>query len=98
MRPRTGKEIVNIPDRSLILNEMRLIKTSNDLLMARQAAQISAEAHTVAMKVCSPGKWEYQLEAMIEYIFRMRGCLSPGYPTIVGSGANTTILHYNTNT
>jgi len=31
----------------------------------------------MAMKACSAGMWEYQLEAMIEYYFRIRGCLSP---------------------
>jgi len=40
----------------------------------------------MAMKACSAGMWEYQLEAMIEYYFRIRGCTEPGYPTIVGSG------------
>src|SRR5882724_10265924 len=59
MRPRTGKGIVNITDPSLVLHEMRLIKTSDDLQMARQAAQISAEAHAMAMKARSIGIWEY---------------------------------------
>jgi Xaa-Pro aminopeptidase len=98
MRPRTGKGISSILDPSLILHEMRLIKTADDLRFARRAAQISAEAHALAMQACRPGMWEYELEALIEYHFRKNGCLSPGYPTIVGSGANTTILHYNTNT
>jgi Xaa-Pro aminopeptidase len=98
MRPRTGKGISSIVDPSLILHEMRLIKRSDDLPNARRAAQISAEAHRAAMQACRPGMWEYEIEALIEYTFRKNGCLSPGYPTIVGSGVNATILHYNTNT
>jgi len=98
MRPRTGKGITSIVDPSSILHEMRLIKNADDLTLARRAAQISGEAHRTAMQACRPGMWEYELEALIEYHFRKNGCLSPGYPTIVGSGANATILHYNTNT
>ncbi len=41
--------------------------------------------------------FEYELEAIVEYVFRKQGATGVGYPSIVGSGFNTTILHYNTN-
>src|SRR6185503_3982434 len=40
------------------------------------------------------GAGENELEALIDYTFRRRGGSGPGYPTIVGAGANATILHY----
>ena len=40
---------------------------------------------------------EYQIEAVIEYVFRMGGAEQPGFPSIVGSRENAVILHYDTN-
>ncbi len=47
-----------------------------------------------AMRDGSPGRREHQVQAEIEYAFRRRGGMGPGYGTIVATGANSTILHY----
>jgi Xaa-Pro aminopeptidase len=86
-----------IIDPATILHEMRLRKNEDDLNSLRRAIAISAEGHIAAMKHCEPGIFEYELEAIIEYVFRKSGATGTGYPSIVGSGFNTTILHYNTN-
>ncbi len=97
-RIRTGVFAPNtITDPGAIVHEMRLRKNEEDLNNLRRAARISAEGHVAAMKHCKPGMYEYELEAIIEYIFRKKGATGVGYPSIVGSGFNTTILHYNTN-
>jgi Xaa-Pro aminopeptidase len=49
------------------------------------------------MKAAEPGMYEYEIEAIIEYIFRKNGSQRPGFPSIVGSGPNSTILHYDAN-
>ncbi len=86
-----------IIDPGAIVHEMRLRKSEEDLKSLRKAAQISAEGHIAAMKHSKPGMYEYELEAIIEYVFRKNGATGVGYPSIVGAGFNTTILHYNTN-
>jgi Xaa-Pro aminopeptidase len=96
---RTGIEApATIIDPGAILHELRMRKSEDDLNNLRQAARISAEAHLAAMKACRPGMYEYELEAIIEYVFRKNGATAPAYGSIVGSGFNSTILHYNTNT
>jgi Xaa-Pro aminopeptidase len=50
------------------------------------------------MKAARPGRWEYEVEAAIEYWFLKSGAMSWGYPSIVGSGPNATILHYQKST
>lgn len=77
----------------VILDEMRLIKSSAEIEMMRTAAKISAYAHTRAMQMVRPEMWEYQLEAEIQYVFGQYGCV-PSYNSIVGGGANACILHY----
>ncbi|MCI0524243.1 MAG: aminopeptidase P N-terminal domain-containing protein [Acidobacteria bacterium] len=86
-----------IIDPGVLLHEMRLRKSEDDLKSLRRAIAISAEGHIAAMKHCKPGMYEYELEAIVEYVFRRSGATGVGYPSIVGAGFNTTILHYNTN-
>jgi Xaa-Pro aminopeptidase len=81
-------------DARLSVHELRLVKTPGELDVLRRAASISAEAHTAAMRAARPGTTEREIEAVIDYTFRRRGGSGPGYTTIVGAGANATILHY----
>ncbi len=73
---------------------MRLRKDAQEIEAMQRAAAITAEAHLAAMKAAAAGVYEYELEAIIDYTFRRRGGIGPGYSTIVGSGNNATTLHY----
>lgn len=86
-----------ILDPSVQLHETRLRKNSAEIALLRQAAAISAAGHVAAMEQCRPGMYEFQLEAIVEGTFRERGASGTAYPSIVGAGFNSTILHYNTN-
>lgn len=86
-----------IIDPANLTHEMRLRKSEDDIRDLRRAVEISGEGHLAAMKHCKPGMYEYELEAIVEYHFRKNGATGVGYPSIVGAGFNTTILHYNTN-
>jgi Xaa-Pro aminopeptidase len=74
-----------------------VIKSPDELEIMQTAADIAAEAHCEAMKAARPGMPEYQIEALIEQIFRRRGAAGPAYTSIVGAGANATVLHYINN-
>jgi Xaa-Pro aminopeptidase len=76
------------------LHELRLHKRPEELAALATAAQITCEAHVLAMQRGRPGVHEHELEALINHTFRSRGGNGPGYNTIVGSGDNATILHY----
>lgn len=81
-------------DLSPLVGEMRLVKTPEEIDLLRAACGITAEAHAEAMRFAAPGRYEYQVQAALEYVFRMRGARRDGYPSIVASGANACILHY----
>ncbi len=87
----------NTPARLIQLNrvvdEMRLHKSADEIELMQIASDISAEAHTRAMKAVKPGMMEYALEAELNYIFGKNGCV-PAYNSIVGGGENACILHY----
>jgi len=76
------------------LDEMRLRKDNAELNILRKAAEITADAHIAVIRAAEPGMFEYEMEAIIEYIFRKNGATCPGFPSIVGSGPNSTVMHY----
>jgi Xaa-Pro aminopeptidase len=84
-----------VKDATPILNELRQIKTSYEQDLIRKSALISSDAHKAGMRAAAPGKYEYEVEAAIEEAYLRNGAMSWGYPSIVGSGPNATILHYN---
>ncbi len=86
-----------IVDLSHLLHEMRLIKRKEELHLMRRAAGITARAHIRAMQATAPGLYEYQVQAELEYEFRLGGSQWPAYPSIVAGGANACILHYTQN-
>ena len=79
-----------------LLHDMRLFKHRDELRLMRKAAKISVQAHINTMKACKPGMYEYQLEAELMYQFSRNGA-GWAYPSIVGGGANSCILHYTEN-
>jgi len=86
-----------IVDPASIIHEMRVVKSPEEIEIMQTAADIAAEAHVEAMKAARPGMQEYQIEALIEQIFRRRGAAGPAYTSIVGGGPNATVLHYINN-
>jgi Xaa-Pro aminopeptidase len=86
-----------IIDPATIVHEMRVIKSAEEVELMQRAADIAAEAHCEAMKAVKPGMKEYQVEALIEQIFRRSGANAPAYTSIVGAGPNATVLHYINN-
>jgi Xaa-Pro aminopeptidase len=83
-----------IHDIRLLLDEMRLFKSAEELQIMRQAAEISASAHCRAMRETKPGMFEYEVEAGLLYDFRAGGAQAPAYTSIVAGGANACVLHY----
>ncbi|MFH0901763.1 MAG: aminopeptidase P N-terminal domain-containing protein [Pseudomonadota bacterium] len=92
-----GRAPTRIVDPRATLHEMRLHKSSEEIETMTEAANIAGEAITAAMRAVRPGMTEYQLQALVEQIFRNRGANGPSFPTIVGCGNNATTLHYEEN-
>lgn len=86
-----------IIDTGTIIHEMRLFKSEEEIEFMQRAADIASEGHIEAMRQARPGMNEYEIEALVEYVFRKNGASGPAYNSIVGSGANATVLHYINN-
>ena len=65
-----------------------------ELRLLQHAIDISTEAHERAWTIAGDAKWEYEVDAVMAYTFKLRNADSWGYPDIVGCGPNATTLHY----
>ncbi|WP_324732336.1 Xaa-Pro aminopeptidase [Pseudomonas paeninsulae] len=80
-----------------LLHDMRLYKSTNEVKVMKEAAQISARGHVRAMQASRAGLHEFHLEAELDYEFRKGGAKMPAYGSIVAAGKNACILHYHEN-
>ncbi len=86
-----------IEDLSPHLAEMRKIKSPAEVQLIQKAVDITGEAHRDTARAIRPGAYEYEVQGALEYAFTRNGAERPGFPSIVGSGIYSTILHYNEN-
>ncbi len=82
------------PAHSLIA-PLRQVKSPAEMEFLRRAIAITGGAHRRAMRQARAGVFEYQLAAAIEHEFRDRGAAGWAFPSIVGSGPNSCVLHYD---
>lgn len=79
---------------SKIIQKLRLVKSKSEINLIKKAISITAKAHNKAKKMKKVGRYEYEIQAKMEYIFKKYGAYSDAYTTIVASGNNANTLHY----
>jgi len=77
-----------------ILQRLREIKSPAEIALLRRAIEITCQAQREVMASAQTGMREYELQAMLEYVFTKNGSQRLGFPSIVGAGPNSCILHY----
>lgn len=88
---------VAIEDVAPATARLRLIKSDPELALIRRAVAITTEAHRDAARAIHPGAFEFEAQGALEYAFTRNGAERPGFYSIVGSGPNSCIPHYNAN-
>lgn len=81
-------------DAGPIVHQQRLIKDATEIALLRRAAELSVDAHIAALREVKPGRYEYNLKAVMVAACLAGGAGRMAYPPIVGSGRNSVILHY----
>ena len=94
---RSGKALLGIQDLKPVVDQMRLIKSSEEIEALQRAIAVTAQGFEAAMRCTRGGVYEYQVQAELESVFRKQGSPRNGYPSIVASGVNSCTLHYVTN-
>jgi len=85
---------VELRDCSSMIWELRTIKSPAEIALLRRAGRIGVLAHTELLKATRPGKYEYELSAVVNYAFEREGAQESAYGVIVSSGENHPYVHY----
>jgi Xaa-Pro aminopeptidase len=85
---------IEIKNRTDLLPAMRSVKEPRELEHMERAIVATISAQHVAARAIRPGVEENWIAGLIDLEFKRGGAVRPGFPSIVGSGRNSTILHY----
>lgn len=81
-----------------VLDECRVVKLPEELELMRHICKISSFAHIEIMRHAAPGKFEYEMEALFQYVTYKNGrCREQAYTCICAAGADGATLHYPSN-
>ena len=84
-----------IRDLSPTLDNLRLIKSPREIALIKKATILSGLALMEAMRSTQPGIMEYELDAVAKYVYFRNGAQGEAYYSLVASGPNAIIGHYN---
>lgn len=84
-----------IEDLDPILDAMRLIKSPREIALVREATRIAGLAQMEVMRSAQPGMYEYELEAIADYVFKKHNAQGIGYFALVAAGTNAAWPHYH---
>jgi Xaa-Pro aminopeptidase len=78
-----------------LLGSLRMVKDAGEVELVGKATNASIAAQLAAIRAIKPGVTEREISALLQYEWGKRGCERPAYSPIVGSGINSTVLHYS---
>jgi Xaa-Pro aminopeptidase len=84
-----------VKDATAILDGMRMVKSPGEIALTQKAIDLSIDAQVEAMRMAHPGLFEYQIAARMKEVHEMGGCEREAYAPIVGTGFDSTVLHYS---
>lgn len=77
--------------------ELREVKDEGEIELLKKASEASIAAQRVMMKAVKPGVTERAVAGQMYASWLEQGCERPSYAPIVGTGINSTTLHYSEN-
>ncbi|HLU50484.1 MAG TPA: Xaa-Pro aminopeptidase [Planctomycetota bacterium] len=76
-----------------LIDRLREVKSEREIVLLEDAVKVTEDALRAAFRTARPGAFEYELRAAIEGTYLRRG-MTWGFPSIIGSGPNSCVLHY----
>jgi Xaa-Pro aminopeptidase len=85
---------VSLENASHLIEHMRMMKSDEEIARIEKAIAVTHQGITDLLAAVEPGIGEFQLDGILEQSFKRQGAQHMAFPPIVGSGEQTTILHY----
>ena len=86
---------IGFQDVKKLIAQLRTVKDQGEVDLVVKATRASMAGHVAALKAIHPGVTEREIQALMQYEYQRRGCERSAYAPIVGSGFNSTVLHYS---
>jgi Xaa-Pro aminopeptidase len=87
-----GAKLENLDD---ILDELRMVKSPREIALLRESTRIAGLALMEGMRSAEPGMYEYEIEAIGDYVFKRHNAKGPAYYGLVAAGSNAFWPHYH---
>ena len=87
-----GSEVLDLDK---ILDNLRVVKSPAEIAMVREATRISALAIAEGLRAAEVGMYEYEIEAIADYVFKRHNAMGIGYYALVATGTNAAWPHYH---
>jgi len=87
--------VVGFQDAKKMIGQLRTVKDQGEINLIVKATRASMAGHVAALNAIHPGVNEREIQALMQYEYQRRGCERSAYAPIVGSGFNSTVLHYS---
>ncbi len=87
-----GAKFENLDD---VLDELRMVKSPREIALLKESTRIAGLALMEGMRSAEPGMYEYEIEAIGDYIFKQHNAQGPAYYGLVAAGQNAAWPHYH---
>jgi Xaa-Pro aminopeptidase len=92
-----GEDGVPAHDVTAMTARLRVVKDAGEIELLKKASVASMDAQRAMMRAVRPGVTERAVAGKMTAVWMEDGCERPAYAPIVGSGINSTTLHYAEN-
>jgi len=92
--PFTADQVRNVAP---AINRLRQTKSEPEIAMLQKAIDATGAAQAGVARMLRPGLYEYEAEGEVMGTFIRFGAERSSFPSIIGSGIFSTVLHYNKN-
>ena len=86
---------LEIKDLDPVLDALRVIKSAREIALIRESTRMAGAAMIEAMRSARPGMYEYEIEAIGDYVFKAHNAQGSAYFALVAAGKNSAYPHYH---
>jgi Xaa-Pro aminopeptidase len=87
-----GSEVADLDP---VLDRMRVVKSPGEIQLIREATRIASMGIAEGIKAAEVGMFEYEVEAIADYVFKRNNAMGIGYFALVATGRNAAWPHYH---
>jgi Xaa-Pro aminopeptidase len=86
---------LDVQDLDPLIDALRFYKSPAEIALIRESTRIAGLAIMEAMRSARPGMYEYEIEAIGDYVFKAHNAQGNAYFALVAAGKNASYPHYH---